>query len=397
MATFLKTKSSELRGISQLSVDAVVGVTNIAESLHSSILRMGGLLGKPGKPTRGVTGLVYRNVRGITKLVGKGIDLPLRLLADDETFYSVGARGEALRSALNGVLGDHLAARENPLAIRMQMRHGVEPIDVPGLQKRVEDSGGRLFIFIHGLCMNDNHWQSDTFSFPASLEQGLKVSPVFLHYNTGRHISDNGRELATLINELMEEVPAIRELNIIAHSMGGLVIRSACHYAKEQNYSWPGKLKKAVFLGTPHHGAPMEKVGNLIDLALETNAYSSPFARLGKIRSSGITDLRHGYIVEDDWAGKDRFEYRRDRRYPVPLPAGVDCMAIAAVWHGKSKLAGSLGDGLVTVQSALGRHSDPALDIQIPEARRHVVSGIHHMDLMRHPDVYGLIRQHLAG
>ncbi|UUZ51461.1 GPI inositol-deacylase [Massilia sp. B-10] len=95
---------------------------------------------------------------------------------------------------------------------------------------------------------------------------------------------------------------AVDELLIVAHSMGGLVARSACHAAQEEGHSWPGLLRKMAFLGTPHHGAPLERGGNWVHLVTDLSAYSAPFSRLAKIRSAGITDLRHGSVLDEDWA-----------------------------------------------------------------------------------------------
>ena len=111
--------------------------------------------------------------------------------------------------------------------------------------------------------------------------------------------------------------------------MGGLVARSACHYGAAAGHAWLRHLRTLVFLGTPHHGAPMERGGNWIDLLLGISPYSAPLARLGKIRSAGITDLRYGNLTHEDWQGRDRFA-RGDRRRFVPLPEGVRCYAIAA-------------------------------------------------------------------
>jgi hypothetical protein len=53
-----------------------------------------------------------------------------------------------------------------------------------------------------------------------------------------------------------------------------------------------------------------------VDLILGVSAYTAPLARLGKIRSAGITDLRYGNLVDEDWAGRDRFAGGGDRRNP---------------------------------------------------------------------------------
>ena len=87
--------------------------------------------------------------------------------------------------------------------------------------------------------------------------------------------------------------------------------------------------------------------------------YSAPFARLGKIRSAGVTDLRFGNVIDEHWQGRNRFELGTDARTPVPLPTGVDCYTIAAE-H----------DGLVPLASAMGEHPNPALRLDFPPSRR---------------------------
>jgi hypothetical protein len=151
-----------------------------------------------------------------------------------------------------------------------------------------------------------------------------------------------------------------------------------------------------VFLGTPHHGAPMERGGNWIDTLLEISPYTAPFARLGKIRSAGITDLRYGNLVDEDWHGRDRFA-RGDRRRFVPLPDGVRCFAIGATTaatppRGHRKRP---GDGLVPLASALGQHDNPALDLAIPKSRQWIAHDCGHLDLLDRPGVYRRIRQWL--
>jgi len=163
----------------------------------------------------------------------------------------------------------------------------------------------------------------------------------------------------------------VKEIVILAHSMGGLVARSACHYGAEAGQPWLARLSKMVFLGTPHHGAPLERGGNWVHVLTELSAYSAPFSRLAKIRSAGITDLRHGSLLDEDWRERDRFAHGAPLPGVVPAPASVRCYAIAAV-IGKGD-GGLAGDGLVPLDSALGRHPDPGrcLDLEpwvLPQA-----------------------------
>jgi len=125
--------------------------------------------------------------------------------------------------------------------------------------------------------------------------------------------------------------------------------------------------------------------------------YTAAFARLGRIRSAGITDLRYGNLLDGDWTGRDRFRPWPDLRCPLPLPEKVQCYAMAAATRKKAGgLANMLGDGLVPVDSALGRHKDPRRTLAFPRSRQWVGYGLSHFDLLNEPAVYEQIKQWLA-
>ncbi|HEY6099101.1 MAG TPA: alpha/beta hydrolase, partial [Anaeromyxobacter sp.] len=175
----------------------------------------------------------------------------------------------------------------------------------------------------------------------------------------------------------------------------GLVSRGACHYGEAAGQAWRRKLRALVCLGSPHHGAPLERGGHWVDLLLGISRYSAPLARLGKIRSAGVTDMRFGYVLDEHWEGRDRFAHGRDGRTPLELPAGVQCFAIAATRapRGGGRLP---GDGLVPVDSALGRHARPELTLGFPEAHQWIAHGMGHFGLLGRAEVYAKIRSWLS-
>jgi pimeloyl-ACP methyl ester carboxylesterase len=181
----------------------------------------------------------------------------------------------------------------------------------------------------------------------------------------------------------------VTELSVVVHSMGGLVIRSALAAAQEESPTWPQHLKNIVFLGTPHHGAPLERAGNWVDVILGSTPYSRPFAKLGQLRSAGITDLRYGHVVDADWMGHDRFRKKPDSRTAVPLPDHVACFTVAATLAGqRSPVAERLiGDGLVPLASALGQHAQAHRTLQFDKASQRIVYKTGHMALLSSPEV----------
>lgn len=391
--------TTDLQGASRLTIEAVSGITSIVESMHQTITSMAGAFGGTAdQRTNGVTGLVYRNIRTITDVTGGGIDILFNQLSALIGEKEPSPAREAVVAALNGVLGDHLAATYNPLAIPMRFRRDGIPLEEDALSETLAASNGNIAILVHGSCMNDLQWNRDGHDHGAALARDLGFTPVYLHYNTGLHISENGAQFAGLLESLIDRSPKPVSLFIVAHSMGGLVTRSACHYGKQSGHAWLNQLQKIVFLGTPHHGAPLEKGGSWIDLILSINPYSAPFSRLGKIRSSGVTDLRYGNVADDDWRGRDRFESPKDHRTPMPLPEDVKCYAIGAtIAQDASMLADDLiGDGLVTLKSALGRHQNPDFDLRFPETHQWTARNMNHLDLLDHPDVYETIKYWLS-
>jgi len=390
--------SKDLRGVGSLTIDAITGITDIVESLHHTIARFSGILDEKDQDrTNGITGMAYRNVRTVTELVGGGIDALLDGFSSMLGEKDSSPGREAVISALNGVLGDHLVARDNPLAIPMKFRRNGKLLNERALSKAIQQSSGKLAIMVHGSCMNDLQWKRQGHDHGESLARDLGFAPIYVHYNTGLHVSENGRKLSDLLETIMDQSPQPKELFIIAHSMGGLVSRSACHYGKISGHTWLNHLRKLVFLGTPHHGSLLEKGGNWITMIMEISPYSAPFSRLGKIRSSGITDMRYGNVLDDDWKGRDRFKFSGDQRTPVPLPEGVQSYSLAATTNKESnKLSDDLiGDGLVTLSSALGRHKTAELNLLFPETHQWIGRNMNHMDLLNHPEVYEAIKKWL--
>ena len=398
MANQPRNPATDLLGVSSLSLEAIAGITDIVESLHNTIKGIS-QENSDSLPTsnRSISGMVFKNIRSVTEIVGSGIDALLAKLGSRFGDKDSSVEREAVLSALNGLLGDHLQARDNPLAISMQLRQKGKPFSQPALLKTMGTPESVLLIMVHGSCMNDLQWNRQGHDHGAALERDMGMTPLYVHYNTGLHISENGRTLSDLLEKVVIQAPPQLKICMIAHSMGGLVTRSALHYGLKSGHTWSGRVQKVVFLGTPHHGAPLEKGGNWVDTLLGLNPYSAPFSRLGKIRSAGITDLRYGNVLDEDWAGRDRFEFSGDQRTPVPLPRGVRCYTVAATTGKRSnRLRDTLiGDGLVTVSSALGGHKKPEMNLNFPEAHQWIGRNMNHLDLLNNREVYEIVREWL--
>jgi pimeloyl-ACP methyl ester carboxylesterase len=336
-----------LRGATRLAIDATTGVTRLVEAMHAEITRLP--LAAPRQSTSGITGLVYRSIRGVTRLVGGGLDASLAALAP-LLGQAAPDKANAAVAALNGVLGDYLEDSGNPLATPMS------------LHPLVDGASGPPVVLLHGLCMNEAQWRREGADFPAALAE-LGYRPLGVRYNSGRPIWRNGADLAALL----DTVPG--PLTLIGHSMGGLVARSAIAQAARRR--WPKRLHTLITLGTPHQGAPLERGGQQVQQLLAVSAYSRPLALLAARRSAGIRDLRHASLLAAD-AGKASC---------LPLPDGIACYAVAATTSRKptGSPARWLGDGLVPVNSALGQHRSPARRLAFTDTA--LFTGLGHLGL----------------
>jgi pimeloyl-ACP methyl ester carboxylesterase len=395
-------QASDLRGLTQLGFDAALGITDLVEAMHHTIASRTGIVGKSpsGRPS-GITGFVYGSVRGTTRILGRGINLALGAATPALTPEASSPARETALAVLNGVWGDHLVASNNPLAIPTTLRVDGQPLALARaeLAARVRQPSGKLLVLAHGLCMNDLQWLRNGHDHGQALARDLGFSPVYLHYNSGRHVSENGGDFAELLEQLVAHWPVpVEELVIVGHSMGGLVARSAVFQARQRKQRWAAALSKLVFLGTPHHGAALERGGHQVDMLFGVSPYVAPFARLGKVRSAGITDLRFGNLQPADWQGRDRHSQRHDDRRPTPLPAGVDNFIVAAT---KATKVGGLhsrvvGDGLVPLASALGEHREPQHTLKVPKHHTRIVTAADHWDLLSREDVYAQLRAWLG-
>lgn len=407
LALLRHVRPADLRAAVQLATVATTGVIGIAEGVHQSVRRRIGLpAGTLPDRAGGLTGQIYQGIRGVTQLVGHGLDGALATLlplVDEPALHPAPSAGrEAVIAALNGVLGDRLQASGNPLAQPMELRYQGQrlPLDrAPLLHERLAGATPHLLVLLHGLCMNDTQWLRGGHDHGAWLARELGCTPVYLRYNSGLHTSTNGRELARQLEALTAQWPVpLKTITLLGHSMGGLVARAACFEAQVSSQRWPSRLQNLVFLGTPHHGAPLERAGHGIDVLLAASPFTSPFTRLGQLRSAGITDLRHGHVREADWHGRDRFGSAADHREPLPLPEGVACFAAAGTLAPqRGLLADRLnGDGLVPLRSALGQHDDPARRLVFARDSQRTFYRTGHLELLASRAVAEQIVQWLA-
>ncbi len=290
----------------------------------------------------------------------------------------------------------------------MTLRHQGKAVDPESLGDVLADPTGRVVVFVHGLSCTEWQWgiYSERFyerrgvTFGKRLAEDLGFTPLFLRYNTGRHISENGQDLSALLDRIVEQYPVpIEEIALVGHSMGGLVSRSAAHYGKAHDANWITSLKHLFCIGSPHLGAPLEKATNALTSLLSQFdvAGTQVPAELLNARSAGIKDLRYGYIVDDEWLDRDPDAFWEDHRQEIPLVDHVSYYAIGSSLGGTPDhpVSQLLGDMMVRLPSAHGEH--PEEHRRLHFHMKQYFPRVQHLTLMNHPDVYEQLKTWLAG
>lgn len=380
---------------SQLTIETIEGIAGVVEAMQREQAEA---FGQPVATIHaGIRTTSFGVLRGVTRLVGHIIDRTLAPIAPIAGTVATPRWLDTTLAVLNGVIGDHLESMSSPLAFGMELRYRGRPLsfEPDALAHAMPDATGKLLVLVHGSCGNDDQWRQAGHDHGEALATDLAYTPLYVRYNSGRHISTNGAELAELLEQLVSAWPtALEEIVILAHSMGGLVARAACQVGEARNHRWRAQLTKLICLGTPHLGAPYERLGNWVDRALASHPYTAPLAKLGKIRSAGITDLRFGSISDDDWKDRDRF-VRGTPPHRITLPAGVECYALAASLSSASA-SNPRDDGLVPVRSALGRGKRTEHTLAFAPDHQAIVFETGHISMLSSPTVYTTVRDWLA-
>lgn len=311
----------------------------------------------------------------------------------------MGRRAELAVGILNGAIGDYLRRSDNGLATEMTCVEAGAPMPLTprALAKLQPRPTSKIVVLVHGLMCTEEHWQlADGSNYGSRLARDLGYTPLILRYNSGLAIADNGQALALLLEKLLAAYPlGVEEILLIGFSMGGLVIRSACHVAAREGHGWLERVARAVYIGTPHRGAPLERLARVgIELLRSIpDPYTQLIASLSDLRSDGLKDLGDADLRHEDRARRRPALSLRDPLHPVPLLPEIEHYLAAGALFAEPRLALLFGDVMVPVPSASNGECDSARSLAWPPDHVKVFPGLGHMALARHPDVYEQIKR----
>ncbi len=315
----------------------------------------------------------------------------------------MGRKLESALAVLNGLVGDHLARTGNGLETPMAFVSRHEPIrmDRASISAAYPGATSRVVVLVHGLMNTEWCWElPDGSDYGSLLARDAGFTPLYVRYNSGLAIADNGVALARLLDNLVRAYPLpIEEILVVGYSMGGLVVRSAFHEAVLRASAFLPLVRRVIYVGTPHLGAPYERVGRVVSSLLRAvpDPYTQLIADIANLRSAGLQDLGDADLRHEDRGRRSVGIRLADWRHPVPLLPQVKHYLIAGSLSNVPWLRELFGDSVVPVPSALaggtGRSAasnETDTDVGLVHAVR-LLSGRSHVALACDPEVYAQI------
>ena len=207
-------EKNPLHGAVDAATAALQGGLATIEGVHKAIAR------KPFAPLRlapgvaevsevvrlvhdGVTSLVYGGLRTAVTAAGSAARRAAALAGETRRSSPARRAGMAV-AALNGFAGDRLVRDGNPLATTMGLRHRGRHVstDRASLTAAFPDASPRLAVFVHGLACDETWWRLHAerhygnrhTTYGSRLRKDFGYTPLYVRYNTGLHVSDNGRQ-----------------------------------------------------------------------------------------------------------------------------------------------------------------------------------------------------------
>lgn len=377
------------RGVGYLLAIATERLTAPVEGMHREIvgrwLGIGGATTEPaGRAVDGLIASIYQTIRLGGAAAGSAISIGAELAEGRFSLRPVWEtpRGKYVQSIMNGVWGDRFDEDQSPFRIELGLRDpagGRVPTTPESLRHSFPRASGRLAVMVHGLGENERSWES---ADGAGLGDGLQAdgfSVLRLRYNSGRQVTDNGYDLADLLEEAHRGWPVpIDEIALIGHSMGGLIVESAVDAGRSSGHGWVEHVAHVVALGAPHLGSPIEKLVHLLSKSLGLFKESRPLRTFLDQRSAGIRDLRHGPELDGHQMGS--IEHHLVAATVTPDPT--------------HPLGALVGDLVVRIASATRRGHDVETGVDV-QTEVLVVGGSTHSGLRHHPEVVARIRRWL--
>ncbi|MBK9344970.1 MAG: hypothetical protein IPN06_00380 [Burkholderiales bacterium] len=153
------------------------------------------------------------------------------------------------------------------MTIQMGFRREGQTLQITSaaLAKAIPDASGKILVMVHGHCMNELQWRRNGHDHGEVLAAANGYTPMYLRYNTGLHISKNGRAFAQPTRRTGASLAGAGGRNLHRGLQHGWPGGAQCLPLRRAAKQLAGPCPQLIFIGTPHHGSMVEQAGNMID------------------------------------------------------------------------------------------------------------------------------------
>jgi pimeloyl-ACP methyl ester carboxylesterase len=205
----------------------------------------------------------------------------------------------------------------------------------------------KTVIFIHGMFSSPDTWEK---FIPLFIGKTKNSCNRFLTYgyNSALPIDYNGQAFADILKTKFTG----KKVDIVAHSMGGLVSRSAI-----ENHEASAVVKNLITLGTPHQGSPLVGLRYLLGIIVASDGIAESVAY--NVSTQGIKDMLPGssFLTKLNSNTKSDVPYYALFAENDPCEAYAPFLGIqlALCWPPSNEIfLQGKDDGVVQERSALG-------------------------------------------
>lgn len=332
--------------------------------------------GGPGQRPPGISDLVYAIVGGSIRAASLGLGAAASTGIGPRLEGHVS--GRLVNAVVNGLIGDELATDRPALGIRMAVRLDGRDLTYSELRTAFPDATGKVAVFLHGLCEDENAWSAHRDRIGTTYAEELVKAGwtvLMLRANTGLPVATNAGVFDQLMHRVNSHWPVpIERVALVGHSQGGLVMRTATAMS---DATWVSQVTDLITLGTPHQGSHVARAATAGSAALRHLPETAALGRILERRSHGIRDLDKGLPHE----------------VAVPEHIRVRLVSASVSQQPSGWVATALGDLLVQPQSALGtrpgrRRLDAANSLHLGRT--------HHFNLLNDPRIHAAITDWLC-
>lgn len=221
---------------------------------------------------------------------------------EDDGLHIIASFDNLTLQAIESILNNSNTVREIVIGfvvdnqLPMDVELGLKEVTIDNTGKMIFSNlsnistNDKILLMVHGWTSSPSScWEEFLAKIQPQILQASYTKFITFGYYSGLSINNNG---AVLANQIQNQLNGAT-IDIVAHSMGGLVSRSAI-----ENYNMSIYIRNLITLGTPHKGSKKADLRQLVGRLFKiSNAYFNQSIDMG---TQGMKDLQTNSLFIQD-------------------------------------------------------------------------------------------------